>query len=278
MKPLFPIALAVIAALASTPAQAEAKATVVLSNLRFELIDLTPNDGVAPRFTLTSAGGSLVDAAVAGARQGDRQVLEGATTFAPLNASAALSFAQAQAAVWADGLSVSGFAIGSGAQPDDRAQFGATTQPWDSLGGGQLTLSANSLLRIRIDVSQSLSTSVGYDPAGAGSWEYAIASAHLNVVGAGPLGVDTQESYDATYQMVGNFDPSGGPFGPEFASVSRTLEISFANRSAGDLNGRLQLGAAVSGESSVSPVPEPASVALMLAGLTAVGWRARRRG
>ena len=57
------------------------------------------------------------------------------------------------------------------------------------------------------------------------------------------------------------------------------MAAAFLNTSGGDLFGTLSMQASVSGSSSVvsTPVPEPETYAMMLAGLGALGFIGRRR-
>jgi hypothetical protein len=134
------------------------------------------------------------------------------------------------------------------------------------LTGGVFTLSANTFA-----ILSGVATVMASGTATTVLEEYAAATVHIELSGLGGGGGGAQSAQDTL--AAGGYG-SAQPF--SFGS-SRLLAVSFLNETAADLSGNLNISASVSGYVYATPVPEPRSSALLLAGLAALGWRARRR-
>ena len=149
----------------------------------------------------------------------------------------------------------------------------------------QFQLSPYTLIVFSATTTLNATTTVGqqaspYYP----NYETASASAYLQVSGAGPANTGTQSSsvgmsVDAFYDSV--YDPVTGNYhvtGQTRSVTDVAIAASFTNYSSSALAGSFSATTSANGFSAVSPVPEAGTWALMLAGLSALGVRARRRG
>jgi hypothetical protein len=145
------------------------------------------------------------------------------------------------------------------------------------------TLSANTMVLFKVTSSLSATTTVTWDPSTTTQWENAYASAGLELWGPGASGsgeqyTDDYREIEASFHAVTDASCGSGycHVGESFSETT-TLAGSFVNATNGTLDGYLQLYAYVDGESFATAVPEPATCAMLMAGLAAVGLRARRR-
>lgn len=276
---------------AAAPAAAGSFASASLGQFSYTLFDLNPTDGLAPSvaFTLTSSPyGSYVQAGATdpsiGSESGSAWSL---VAFGPAAVSSAVGLGSAQASVsgspTAGGLlyQASGGALGS-TLPSFSTQFSASAAA-ANLGSLGFSLSPYTLIVFNGNASLLAQTTQGFNPNGFQT-EFASAGVSINVNGpTSSGGQGSQSSGDnrslfASYTSV--FDPNTGGFvytGQTLTLNNVPMSASFTNYTAVALGGQLSLNVNVNGNSPLTPVPEPGSATLLLAGLAGLGWWARRR-
>lgn len=291
--------------LAAQPALAASTATLQFTTVNMQVIDLDPNDGIAPSVSL-SGGLSRGEATYGFSRPGSSGE-ESATftglsgTWSPGSASVMGDFGSASAALSGSGvpsgssLSASGTATapgdgyclpgigGSNTCFTSRASFSASVDPAGF--SSSFTLSPNTLLVFTVDANIAVAATGGGRVAQFDSFLFTFGdttsvSASLSVSGAGPTGSGFQSSSDNRSLFANAFyDFGSGAFIPSSDSYSGQLGVSFTNLSSGELTGTFMMGFRVSGTAygDALLVPEPSAWALMLAGLATVAGVARRR-
>ena len=258
------IAAAAVVSLAAMPAVAST-ATASMSDFHIELVDLDPNDGIAPSLTFQNVQGGPFIAAESGApgnvltdaHQGGLPFGAGSSSSARGGASALSSFMGDPRAPGAGGTA------SASAQTGTRGLYGASTV---QLGDGAIyapfTLSADTRLVITADASASaLST---FDDPHADTW----ASVFLKLTDAtGAAGVSTDSASAEQFAMT------GAP-----TVDRRQFSLSFENLTSADLGG-IFYGSIDAYAADLSPaaVPEPGGLPLLAAGVGLLAWRLRRR-
>jgi hypothetical protein len=266
--------LALAASLATAPSWAAVSSSAQMGPLRLQLFDLDPSDGITPSLQFTNMGSntSLYTLATTPTPYAyDMQIEIGTTPWQPGSIAALAGVAQASAAIEGSGSAADTrlWAAGGAGNFDSPYSFesarysGSADAP---LMGGVFTLSANTFA-----VLSGVAAVAASGTATTVLEEYAAATVHIELAGLGGGGSGAQSAQDTL--ATGGYG-SAQPF--SFSS-SRLLSVSFLNLTTDDLSGTLSLTANVSGYVYATPVPEPRSWALLLVGLTAVGWRARRR-
>jgi PEP-CTERM motif len=272
---------AAAAATAALPAAAIADtvASSSLSNMRFTLIDLRPNDGIAPQVTFDSATlngkrsyvqGSALDTFHGGF---DYQSYErsGNSAFGPAAGARDGARAGSNAAVIGGsgtqqpGLSASGYTKG-GLSTRDNA-FNA----WAYVSDAPLefTLTPHTRLVWSADYEMETQTTHGRWNANDGT-EHAFARATMGLYDANSHTLD-----EADHWQQATFSGNSG----QDVHHAGLLSVSFDNRSNHSFDGSMAAYTGVYGEvtGNVGSVPEPATNAMLLAGLAMVGTVVHRR-
>lgn len=246
-----PLALTALACVALTAPQVQAaSASSVLSNVYIQLFDLDPLDGITPSFVVGNmsfiSGMALDGASNSFSNSGP---LGGA-----LSGSVVMGGASTASSVLAGNLFVP--ASGNGAASSSSATgVGSSANSYGQLHDGSFTVTAKTLVVV---------TATGQASAAAALGEYATALAYVGLQDVGGSNYSVGQAY-WTVEAGGNTYGVGGPL---------TVQASFVNLTAAPQSGRLY---AIAYSSVIGVVPEPASCALLLAGVLALGFLGQRR-
>lgn len=286
-------ALLAVSAIASAHGHASSSAT--LGPLSVTLFDLDPLDGIAPSVSWFGEGQSYVEAEAFEdllGRETWRQDF-GAAPFQPLQVFAQAGSSSSMAFVDGRGqtplasrLGATGTAAGNAFPGSSRTFYGSyeASAAAPVFGGANFTLTPGTLMLVSSKLDLSAQVTQWWDPGTNRHYqsETASASGRLTLRGPGVRGAGEQSAFDTASVAVASrsiTDPAcslGYCFGPDSAGLTRLLEASFVNLSGGNLSGRLEMNVDVAGY-SMAPVPEPQTLAMMLAGLLGLACAVRRR-
>lgn len=298
---------ALVCALATltAPALAASSASASISNIRFQVIDLTPTDGQVSQFSLVNLPGSLsfgISDATQGASESYSFNRSGLGTFTK-SASGDLGTVSAELFTGLNAISAQGQAAGPG------TSFSASVNGNGYYGySGSLKLSANSVLVITADALATASATNPTACSPATYWycnasESASASSWLSLSYSLPtpagsiysssnnnLSLSAQARGEYSYQYHYTYDYSKPdwynypiyntvvyPAFEQSLSDSRQFQAVFANTTGVEQIANFSIGVQVNGFASTAPVPEAGSVAMALAGVAFVGGLAHRR-
>jgi hypothetical protein len=277
----FGVAVAIVF-LVSTPATAATSSSASIGPLTVQFFDLDPTDGVTPTIVFGLSSYGVNNHVGAFASQSNTAFIDskgalGAEPWAPAVVTAGAGVTHATASI--DGadtfagtsLSASGSATDfTSAILGDTAQYsGNASAPYSQYATStNFTLSAHSIVVISANASVAAAVTGHVN----GEAEFARAEAYIIIGGVAGGGGGTQSSSDAL--RAGYGANLGAPFSE---TSNRLISVSFVNNTGGDLSGNLSILASAFGTTYATPVPEPQSFWLTLAGLFAVEWARRRR-
>lgn len=286
--------------LVATSAFSAASSTASLTNLHFQLVDLTPDDGIAPSFQVLSAAtynGYSTPDKISGQVQNNAGPYSTVSyqigDLTPLNSlsksesvsGVAVSSAITDTSLTATGTSTLGkTSYSAGASIDANTYY-----------GGGIKLSANSALIVTADAWVDASALNVVDSANNyccyySNPETASASVSLSLSGPGVGGSQNSSSslsasvsgtnyYTYVYDPIYGYyryvflSPDGNPL---LQSNSGKLGVTFLNTTSVDQVATLTASVSVSG-TSIAAVPEASTVVLSSLGLLSAAVVARRR-
>lgn len=296
--------LTVLGSLLSPAVNAAVTSSSVLSDVTFSLLDLNPNDGIVPSITFASdlsnfeTSSLLIRSFVYDQASGntiDEKHLNkfGSGDFPFDSDSIFLSYlgGNVYASVTGGGGLLGGHTLATGGEA---APAGGTNTVYTSSvlapvnRGTQFLLSPYTLLILTGTANLYASSTIGLDVP-TGRVEEASASALLSLRGVGSSGspASTQSSNDPigvsasyTQDLIGT-DPITGlqtyQINPQNLTLTRQLSVSFLNNSSAVISGSVRTEVHSSGYSSLSPVPEPQSLALLAGGTLIAAWAGLNR-
>ena len=298
------VALATLA-LTTSAVQAASQASASISGLTFTLIDLSPDDGIAPSFSFITSTGSTVLTLSANdgfvGEAGSMSSTRPGTFSFTHDELSAITNAYAHGSLSDQALSVSGAAYGPNTSYNASASTGVATNYYNQ--ALNLSLSANTVLlidaNIRLTATASNPQSCGSayyycsstelaSATASSSLSYSYVGSNISATYNGALSRTLQasahgESTGYSYQ----YDPTLGYSVPVYTTTPKqeedkvqeeTLRNVFSNSSNLTQVAAYSLSVAVSGQAmTMLAVPEPSPYAMMLQGLVFGAWVLRRR-
>lgn len=279
---LHTLAAACMAA-AVSPAFAASSSSVSFGNLVITLTDLNAADGIAPSLSFNANGHAYVlgetlgfgetqdESIYAYTAKQQQGVLSGSTQGDWAAVTSSVTAANTVAGFTA--LSATGNASSGLDAHGAYRSYATGSDP----SFNTFILSANTKVTFSTMASMQVQTSMGYN-LDADQDEYA--NAHmLFAVGGSVNGVAQNDVNDLALSATFAVRDDGTTMGVS-DSWSGMLSASFTNNSAMNADGTFEAFVSTEGWSAnwdgVTPVPEPETYAMLLAGLALVGWTGRR--
>lgn len=275
--------------LASAAAVAESRGAGAITSVSFTLIDLDPTDGVAPSISFIEAG----DPAFAGAyafgyvraSTDDENIYReytryGATPTSAISGSTSSAWSGASGAVaGASGvgftsMSVQGVALSGTDVGND--YYRGVYYSVVNVAPANFTLSANTGVVFSVQGWASGETTLGGNPD-TGFTESGGAVLQLSTRGLDANGVDTVWDRQSAAAVAWYNVADDGQVSGATESWQGTLSSSYSNFNAFAVEGQFSAQLSASGQSVAAVVPEPGTVAMLLAGLAGLGVILRRQ-
>ena len=271
--------MAFVLAAGASGARADALATATLSDFRIQLVDLDPNDGIAPSVTFVGTSGVDVFASPGGPAGGSW--VDSVSTYAPISAAASSASWNASAGFSGDPFSAVGATVST--------QAGTALVGYNTAAGASILLDdvgqAAAFTFTLSPETQMLISGLGHVSDTVSSLDIETASSSIILV------LDKLDSRGAEIPgwysdslIVGDagagavrYDPVCGCLAPPVASVEHDapLSLSMTNSTDADLTAQFGVGVSAFANSNPVSVPEPGGVWLGLAGLVVVAGTAR---
>lgn len=273
------LAVALGLVLAASPALSASTSTVTLGNLQITLTDLDLNDGVTPWINMNYESQPYLNGAVGSFNpdyERDGYAHLGKQADSVVSDTVQAAFASSSAAmIGASNLAGFSFMSASGTAGSSSVGYGEFGALASNYTLTSFTLSANTALSLTVDARMEVATTIGYNP-GTAMGEHAASHVLFVIDGIDENG---NSMLDQAYQDLyvdASVDASGHLTGTQ-QSWSGTLTVGYNNLSTNSAVAGFYSEIGVGGSSVTTPVPEPESYALMLAGLAVIGTVARRR-
>lgn len=266
--------------LAHAPAHAAASSSASLSNLTFTLYDLNTTDGITPWIWFAGNGLNSAFALNSAPAESDSHWSFGSGHFDGSTVSAGTSMSTAsgistggtpatisgEGSITVGNLQASGNAKGTtGTLGSEYSRYSAYGQ-WAQMDGYNFAISANTLLEVSADAEVLTKVTHGYTNSPYDR-EYAGGFVELSI--SGPMA-------DGYHSVDGLAYDTYNTLGPRADSQLGKLFISVVNDTESSQDGFFVARVSAYGYSYAAAVPEPETYAMMLAGLSAIGFMARR--
>ena len=257
----------VVACLVATPAaQAATTATATIGTTSWTFTDLNLGDGITPSISFTSPS-SQSFGQLPGASTSLSQYMPGA--YAVTSVSGSNSFGSLSVSTGPTGGTASGTLSGSAV---NGTQLNTSVYAYPFIQS--FTLSPNTMISFLVPYSLAASTTLGqvgnnYESGQA----FAYFQLYTNSGGGSSSSFYAQRSLYAGSTYV----PATQTFTGQSLNDSGTVELIYANRTAAPVTGSVYAVAWAYNSSTIAAVPESSALSLMVAGLAAVGFVARRR-
>ena len=278
------LAVGLTLAIASGLALADSTGAGAVTSVSYTLIDLDPTDGVTPSITFASPSsdypGPYANGYVRASTPNEDIYREftrqGATVLSSVSGGSSTAWSSASAsATGAAGVGFASLAVSGFALSDTHISgvyYAITNAP-----AAQFTLSANTEVLFTVTGWLTGNTTLGGDPD-TGFVENGGAVLQLETRGPSADGASTVYDREQAAAVAWYTVAADGTVSGESQSWQGQLVSGYSNTTADAVDGRFAASLSVAGTSVVAtPVPEPASYALILAGLAAVGAITRRR-
>lgn len=283
----------------SVSVHADGAATAELSDLQFHVMDLDPFDGIDATYTFSGLSAGHVYASVADSHTGpdDVQFSQGAVSlYADAGIANGKAVAEASASASPQGLFASAYAVGDKYQyASSEASLGNPTIDRYILVGidlaprsmlsismlGSVFASGDGLARcpnVSNDASMFCESQGGVGTVSA-SLKYSYQSGFLKVSSDQfdmvSKGVSLNPIYDFPPEDEGFYLQIVDPAPDESVQESRRMYFTFSNTSSVVQHAELRLNVRAGAAGGIPAVPEPSTLACLVGGLAALGWRHR---
>lgn len=272
---------------AAMPAFADVEARLSVSDFRVHLVDIDPADGLGPQLTWRDsrkANSTVAEAIFSVGRRFPEVIVDriiDKAMFKPMGVSASTLRGQTWAEVVGNGPDAgTGFMAGGWLQANHRLTSGQGSAGATLASGfDTFVLSAGTTMTVTAQVDMFLKTTLGARVLKNGTlWrEFAQASAYIELA-EHPWGSGQRQGDSVSANVAALIAPGPKPgYTGRTLTVSRLLTSTLVNDTDEPMIGQLDLRGGLT-MGAVSPVPEPGTAAMALAGVALLGVAARRRG